>query len=170
MNKVYIVVLSLILLGLSTKVMSQSNPRMDRPVKQCILDHKASIENLPETFSIGFWLGKLVETVDKLQKTTGKGGGPMIHSILEKEKDLDDLIILSEKCTALSDEVVVKNLKEMKAFYQEKKEETYDRNDGATNLFGEKSTITTSSLPRSAAKEIRKRALNIRKVLEKKYK
>lgn len=167
MNKIYSI-LTIALLS-SSVVLGQSNPQVDRPVKQCVTDNQESLESLPENFSISFWLGGLIESCAKLQKTKGKGGGPIMIAILDKEAELDDLIALSETCGALGEESIQTNLKEMKTFYQEKVEETYERKDGGSNLFGEKSTLTTRSIPRSAAKEIGKRAANIKKALLKKY-
>ena len=148
---------------------AQSNPKIDRPVQKCINENEDDIETLAKNFSIGHWLGRVIKLSENIQKSSGTGGGPNVVALLKLEPELDDLIILSEKCDFLSNEKVKGYLQEMKTIYQEKKEvETYKKDPGNnnTNLFGEEDELETMSLPRSAAKKLRVSAEKLKKQLK----
>ncbi len=150
---------------------AQSNPQMDRPIQQCITQQSDDLEVLEPNFSMGYWLGKFVENCEKLQASTGKGGGPQVVALLKMEKDLEELILLADNgCKTLADEKVKTLLKEMKTIYEEKQEvETYKRGQGESNggLFEEDDELTTMSIPRSTAGKLKTKASKIRKLLEK---
>lgn len=155
----------------STALQAQSNPQMDRPIQQCITEQIDNMQALDPNFSIGYWLGKFVENCEKLQASTGKGGGPQVVALLKMETDLDDLITLADNgCKNLADEKVKTLLKEMKTIYEEKQEvETYKRGQGESNggLFEEEDELTTMSIPRPTAAKLKAKASKIRKLLEK---
>ncbi len=156
--------------GLHT-LSAQSNPQMDRPIQQCITQNADELEKLSTNFSIGYWLGRFIETCENLQATTGKGGGPQVVSLLAMEAELDELIILSNKgCKNLADPKVKVLLEEMKTIYQEKQDvETFERgqNKNADNLFEEDDEITTMSISRGAAGKLKSKAAKLKKTLEK---
>ncbi|TAE73179.1 MAG: hypothetical protein EAZ85_07745 [Bacteroidetes bacterium] len=147
---------------------AQSNPAMDRPIQQCISQNQDKVNRLKPNFSIGSWLGKVSETCDKLKATTGKGGGPQVISLLEMEKDLDELIILADNCPALSK--VKAEMDEMKKIYTEKtKSETFKMKDdkNSDGLFDDDKELSTFSLSRKSAGKIKNQAEKIRKMLKK---
>lgn len=147
---------------------AQSNPKIDRPIQQCINKQAEEMNVLKSDFSIGHWLGRLTASCEHLQESSGKGGGPHVIAILDMEPELDDLISLSANCPKLSDEKVKGLLLEMKEIYQEKKEvESYDTDPGSGGLFEDEAEVTTYSLPRSAAAKLKKNAEKIRKILQK---
>ena len=146
------------------------NPRIDRPVQKCISENNDDLEILPENFSIGHWLGKMIQRCENLQASSGTGGGPNVVALLKMEPELDDLILLSAKCEFLGDEKVKAYFQEMKAIFQEKKEvESYKKNttNNNTNLFGEEDELETMSLPRSAAKKLKSAAEKVKKTTKK---
>ena len=166
MNIVKISLLLIVWIGLPGLAKAQSNPQLDRPVQQCIRNQAQDLDVLKPNFSMGFWLGKLIENCEKLQKSSGKGGGPQVVAILGKEAALDELIQLADQCDKLGK--VKTLLTEMKAIYQEKqKVETYQKGNSSGNLFDDEDEVTTYSLPREAAKKIKARAEKILKTLKK---
>ena len=160
--------LSFLFLGFVAK--SQSNPKIDRPVQQCINDNKDKVQKIDVKFSIGYWLYKLVENCDKLQKTSGRGGGPQVGAILDAEKELDDLIAISEVCGSLNNPKIKTLLQEMKQIYVEKQDvQTYHLDDEETttgNLFEDDKEVTTMSFPRPAAGKLKSKAEKVRKLLD----
>jgi hypothetical protein len=172
MTKKYLLILfALLSISGLLSLAAQSNPKMDRPIQQCINNHSQELEKLSSTFSIGYWLGRFVETCENLQASTGKGGGPQVVSLLAMEAELDELILLADKgCEDLADEKVKTLLQEMKTIYQEKQDvETFDRgqNDDSDNLFAEEDEITTMSISRGSAGKLKSKAAKIKKILEK---
>ncbi|MDX2305594.1 MAG: hypothetical protein NW226_22490 [Microscillaceae bacterium] len=160
-----------LLVGLPWVSSAQSDPRIDRPVQKCIDESTEEIKSLPKNFSIGHWLGRMIELSEQIQESTGTGGGPSVVAILKMESELDDLILLSENCEFLSDSKVKTALNEMKTIYQEKKEvETYkkDPQNNNSNLFGEEDELETMSLPRAAAKKLKAAAEEVKKILKNK--
>lgn len=156
------------LLIASSSSWAQSNPKIDRPVQQCINDNKSKIENLKTDFSIGYWLGKLIENCGKIQASSGRGGGPYVIAVLAMEKELDDLITLSNNCKKLGDPKVKQYLTDMKAIFEEKQEvETFSTDTDNDSLFDDDKEVTTYSLPRSAAGKIKSKAEKIKKLLKK---
>ncbi len=170
MKKRYLIALIFSFLFLTNfALQAQSNPSVDRPVQKCIDEQEEQVKVLPKDFSIGFWLGQLIRTCEKLQKTSGTGGGPAVVQILEQEDELDDLIAISDNCDILNEKIKT-YFQEMKAIYAEKKEvETYKKNpnNNNTNLFGEEDELSTYSLPRNAAGKIKSLALKVKKELKK---
>jgi len=162
---------SLILLFLLFNVASsqaQSNPKIDRPIQQCINKQADEMQVLKNDFSIGHWLGRLTASCEHLQASSGKGGGKHVIAILEMESALDDLIALSETCPKLSNEKIKGLLLQMKEIYKEKKEvESYDTDPGSGGLFEDEAEVTTYSLPRASAGKLKKNAGKIRKILQK---
>lgn len=157
----------LLFCAISSTIIAQSNPTMDRPIQQCISKNQDKVNRIKPNFSIGSWLGKVSETCDKLKATSGKGGGPQVMSLLEMEKDLDELIILSASCPAL--EKVKNELNEMKKIYTEKtKSETFEMKEDKNNdgLFAEDKELSTFSLSRKAGGKIKSQAEKIRKILK----
>lgn len=164
MKKIFICILFCATLNV---VLAQSNPTIDRPIQQCISKNQDQVNRLKPNFSIGSWLGKVSETCDKLKATSGKGGGPQVMSLLEMEKDLDELIVLSASCPAL--EKVKKELDEMKKIYTDKtKSETFEIKEDKNNdgLFAEDKELSTFSLSRKSAGKIKNHAEKIRKILK----
>ncbi|MEO1655688.1 MAG: hypothetical protein AAFU64_19250 [Bacteroidota bacterium] len=162
--------LFVLLAGFSlSSAQAQSNPRIDRPVRQCMIDQKDALDHIqPDNYSIGHWLGKLIDNCERLQKSSGSSGGPQVVAILSLEEDLDDMIKIASDCEALQDQKAT--LEAMKKAYGEKKVAAYDRQQQSTSLFDEGSKLETASLPRAAAKELRKNALALKKALINKYK
>jgi hypothetical protein len=166
--KKYFFLLIFCLLGFY-KSNAQSNPQMDRPIQQCISNNADKISLLKNDFSIGHWLGKMIETCDRLQSTSGKAGGPQVVALLGMEKELDDLIAIADDCEDLKK--VKETLLEMKKIYTEKeKVENFKINnqeDNNGNLFEDDKEITTFSLSRPAAGKIKSKAEKIKKALKK---
>lgn len=157
-------------LNISTTCWAQSNPKIDRPVQECISNNKDKVANLQSNFSIGSWLGKLISHCDKLQASSGTAGGPLVIAILEMEKDLDDLIAIAGECTLLNTDKIKYSLLEMKKIYQEKqKVDTYKikEEDADTNLFEDSKELKFLTLPRSAAGKIKNQAEKVKKELTK---
>jgi hypothetical protein len=153
----------------SLTAFAQSNPQMDRPIQQCISQNADKVELLKTNFSIGHWLGKLIENCEKLQASSGKGGGPVVIVLLKMEKELDELIAIADDCDDLKKVKVP--LEEMKAIFVEKeKVETFKIDDNKkedSNLFEDDKEITTFSLSRPAAGKIKGKAEKIKKMLKK---
>ncbi|GAB4398741.1 MAG: hypothetical protein OHK0053_17890 [Microscillaceae bacterium] len=148
---------------------AQSNPKIDRPVQQCIRDLGTEPE-MDENFSISFWLGRYIETCENLLATTGTGGGPQVVSLLKMENDLDGLIALAEAgCKSLADARIQPLLQEMKTIYQEKAEvESFSKGkkEPEANLFDEdEDELVTQSLSRASAKKLKAAAEKIKKYL-----
>ncbi len=155
-----------------SSLIAQSDPQIDRPIQQCILQNPDKVSLLKKEFSIGHWLGKLISNCEKLQSSSGKAGGPHVVVLLEMEKELDELLVLAENCKNLSDPKVKDNLTEMKKVFQAKeKVETFQK--GTTNtennntLFDEDDEITTMSITRGGAGKIKNLAEKIKKTLKK---
>ncbi len=146
---------------------AQSNPTIDRPIQQCISENQDKVNRIKPNFSIGSWLGKVSETCDKLKASSGKGGGPQVMSLLEMEKDLDELIVLADNCPALSK--AKPELTEMKKIYTEKtKSETFKMKDDKNNdgMFDDDKELSTFSLSRKSAGKIKSQAEKVRKILK----
>jgi hypothetical protein len=150
---------------------AQSDPQMDRPIQQCILQNQDKVSLLKKEFSMGHWLGKLINHCEKLQGSSGKGGGPHVVALLEMEKELDELIALSENCKNLNEPKVKETLTEMKKVFQEKeKVETFQKgtsNNNNNTLFDEDDEVTTMSLTRGGAGKIKNLAEKVKKNLKK---
>jgi hypothetical protein len=151
---------------------AQSDPQMDRPIQQCILQNQDKVSLLKKEFSMGHWLGKLMNNCEKLQGSSGKGGGPHVVTLLEMEKELDELLALSENCKNLSEPKVKEALTEMKKVFQEKeKVESFQKgttnNNNNNTLFDEDDEIITMSLTRGGAGKIKNLAEKIKKNLKK---
>ncbi len=151
----------------TTHLFAQSNPAIDRPIQQCISKNKDKLENVKPNFSIGHWLTKLAETCDKLESTSGKGGGPQVMALLTMEKELDDLLTIADECPALAK--IKDGLVEIKTTYTEnKKSDKFTiSQEGKEGDFDTDKDLTTYSIPRSAASKIRKKAEKARKLLKK---
>lgn len=150
-----------------TQIFAQSNPAIDRPIQQCISKNKEKLENVKPNFSIGYWLTKLAETCDKLESSKGKGGGPQVMALLTMEKELDDLLLIADECPQLSK--IKEGLVEIKKTYTEnKKSDSYSiSQEGKDGDFDTDKDLTTYSIPRDAAKKIRKKAEKTRNLLKK---
>lgn len=157
-----------IFLLIALQATAQSNPQMDRPIQQCITEQKDKVQVLQGNFSIGSWLGKLIENCDKLQASSGKGGGPQVVTLLKMEKELDDLLAIADGCPTLKNEDVKTLLTEMKKIYAEKqKVETFKRDADDDGLFDDDKELTTMSLSRPSAGKIKSKAEKIKKLLKK---
>jgi hypothetical protein len=147
---------------------AQSNPTIDRPIKQCISKNQDKVSRIKPDFSIGAWLGRVIENCDKLKASSGKGGGQQVMTLLELEKDLDDLLALADDCPSLKK--VKPELEEMKKIYTEKtKSETFEMKEDKNNdgVFAEDKELSTFSISRKAAGKIKNQAEKIKKNLKK---
>lgn len=169
--KLKFIILFILLLGLSYASFAQTNPKIDRPVQQCIRNAGDKVESIDARFSLGYWLYELARHCTEIQKSTGTGGGPHVVKVLAMEKDLDDLLILAKNCSTLKNPKVKVLLEEMKQVFTEKqKVENYKvgKQENSNNLFGdEEKEITTFSLSRPAAGKIKTKAEKIKKLLKK---
>jgi hypothetical protein len=148
---------------------AQSDPQLDRPIQQCIINNPDNAELLKKEFSMGHWIGKLIENCQKLQNSSGKGGGPHVVALLKMEKELDEMITLAEGCEALGKGKEI--MLEMKTIFKEKeKVESFKRGNSNTNndnLFEEDDEIITMSLTRNGAGKIKNLAEKLKKTLRK---
>ena len=153
-------------------LIAQSNPQIDRPVQQCISAQSDKIQVIKPNFSIGSWLGKLIQTCENLQATSGKAGGPQVVSLLKMEKELDDLIAIADDCDILKNPEVKQLLTEIKTICTEKqKVENFKTDTGdkapSDNIFEDDKEITTMTISRPAAGKIKSKAEKIKKILKK---
>jgi len=141
---------------------------MDRPIQQCITNNTDKVDLLHPNFSMGTWLYKLSEVCERLKDTDGKKGGQYVVSLLEKEKELDELLAIADDCPNLKK--VKPDLEEMKKVFAERqKVENFkikEEKKTTDNVFEEGKDITTMSLPRSAAGKIKKIADKVHKNLK----
>ena len=163
------ITIALLLLVGATGAWAQSNPTLDRPIQQCITQNKDDLSLLPTNFSMGNWLYKLSELCDRLKDTDGKKGGQYVVALLEKEKELDDLLAIADKCPNLTK--VKPEMQEMKKVFAERQKvenfkTTEEKKNPNSNMFEEDKEITTMSLPRGAAGKIKGFAEKIHKKLK----
>lgn len=153
-------------LAINGSLSAQSDPQLDRPIQQCIIDNQENVELLKKEFSMGHWIGKLIENCQKLQSSSGKSGGPHVVALLKMEKELDEMISLADNCEALGKGKDI--MLEMKNIFKEKeKVEAFKRGNSNDNNLFEDDEIITMSLTRNGAGKIKNLAEKLKKNLRK---